>query len=141
MTPPPTPWPPLLYFARRALSARLRKNNNLSTVAVVGKEVDGAAGHTADDARGAKSLDAGGDRGRSSQTLESLEVEDQAGDVRGCHGRAGDGVARRGGTNPGGGDAAAGGEDVDAAPEVRVGGPLVRAGGGADGDGVGGRGG
>lgn len=115
----------------------LQKRHNLSTVSVVGKEIDGAAGHTGDDTRGSQSFEAGGDRGRGGETLEGLEVENQASDVGGSHGRARDAVGRGVGANPGGGDAAARGEDVDTGSEVRVRGPAIRAGGGADGDGVG----
>lgn len=120
---------------------RLVKSQELSTVSIVGEEVDGAARHTGDDTRGTQGLDAGGDRSRGGQTLESLEVENQAGDVRRSHRGAGDAVAGGVGTNPGGGDAAAGSENVHTASEVRVGGPAVRVGGGTDGDGVGCRGG
>ena len=116
------------------------ESHDLSTISVVGEEIDGAAGHAGGDTRGSQSLDAGGDRGRSGQALESLEVENQASDVGGCHGGARDAVASGVGTDPGGGDAGSGGEDVDATSKVRVRGPSVRAGGGTDGDGVGSRG-
>lgn len=112
------------------------ESHDLSTVAVVSKGVDGAAWDAGDDTRRGQSLDAGGDRGGRGQTLESLEVENQAGDVGGSHGGARDAVARRSGSNPGGRDAAARGKDVDSASKVRVGRPAVGAGGGTDSDGV-----
>lgn len=117
------------------------KIHNLSTVAVVGKQVNSAARHTGDNTRRPQGLEAGRDRGRGSQALEGLEVEDQARDVRGRHGGARDAVGRRVGADPGRGDAGPGGEDVDAGSVVGVRGPPVRAGCGADGDGVGGGGG
>lgn len=87
-----TPSPPRPLTHRHTLILRLRtirraagNSLDLSTVAVVGKEVGGAAGHACDDTGGSQSLDAGGDRGGSGQALESLEVENQTGDVGGGH--------------------------------------------------------